>query len=54
LNNPDKAKHIFRDKAQTSQNAQMIAEWCEKNGAKKEAIEFLVLSGKREEAFIIA
>jgi hypothetical protein len=54
LNNPDKAKHIFRDKAQTSQNAQMIAEWCETNGAKKEAIEFLVLSGKREEAFIIA
>lgn len=32
----------------------MIAEWCETNGAKKEAIEFLVLSGKREEAFIIA
>lgn len=54
LNNPDKAKHIFRDKAQTPECAQMIAEWCETNGAKKEAIEFLVLSGKREEAFIIA
>lgn len=54
LNNPEKAKHIFRSKAQTSQCAQMIAEYCETNGAKKEAIEFLVLSGKRDEAFIIA
>lgn len=32
----------------------MIANYCEHRGAKKEAIEFLVLGGKREEAFIIA
>lgn len=32
----------------------MIANYCETQGAKKEAIEFLVLAGKREEAFIIA
>lgn len=32
----------------------MIANHCETQGAKKEAIEFLVLAGKREEAFIIA
>lgn len=32
----------------------MIASYCETRGFKKEAIEFLVLGGKREEAFIIA
>ena len=32
----------------------MIANHCEKLGHQKEAIEFLVLAGKREEAFIIA
>lgn len=32
----------------------MIANYCETQGAKKEAIEFLVLAGKREEAFVIA
>ena len=32
----------------------MVAKYCETRGAKKEAIEFLILGGKREEAFIIA
>lgn len=32
----------------------MIANYCETKGAKKEAIEFLVLGGKRENAFVIA
>ena len=32
----------------------MIANYCETKGAKKEAIEFLVLGGPRENAFIIA
>ena len=54
LNNPEKAKHIFRSKSQLPQCAQMIANYCETQGAKREAIEFLVLAGKREEAFIIA
>jgi len=54
LNNPEKAKHIFRTKSQLPQCAQMIANFCDTQGAKKEAIEFLVLAGKREEAFIIA
>ncbi len=31
-----------------------FAKYCETRGFKKEAIEFLVLGGKREEAFIIA
>lgn len=54
LNNPEKAKHIFRTKSQMPQCAQMIANYCEHSGAKKEAIEFLVLAGRRDEAFIIA
>jgi len=54
LDNPDKAKHIFRTKSQLPQCALMIATFCETKGAKKEAIEFLVLGGKREEAFVIA
>jgi len=54
LNNAEKAKHIFRTKSQLPQCAQQIANYCETQGAKKEAIEFLVLAGKREEAFIIA
>lgn len=32
----------------------MIAHYCETKGAKKEAIEFLVKGGKRENAFVIA
>ena len=54
LSNPEKAKHIFRTKSQLPQCAQMIANYCEHSGAKKEAIEFLVLAGRRDEAFIIA
>jgi len=54
LKNAEKAKHIFRTKCMMPQCAQMIATYCETQGAKKEAIEFLVLAGKREDAFIIA
>jgi len=32
----------------------MIAEFCQNRGAKRESIEFLILGGKREEAFVIA
>lgn len=45
LDNPEKAKHIFRNKSQLPQCALMIANYCEKRGYKKEAIEFLVLGG---------
>lgn len=54
LDNPNKAKHIFRQKCQTPQCALMIADHCQSKGAKKESIEFLILGGKREEAFVIA
>ena len=32
----------------------MVASYCEKRGSKKEAIEFLLMAGKKEEAFILA
>lgn len=54
LDNPERAKQIFRTKSMLPQCALMIANYCETKGAKKEAIEFLVLGGSRENAFIIA
>jgi hypothetical protein len=35
-------------------SALKIAQYCETKGAKKEAIEFLIVGGKRENAFVIA
>lgn len=54
LDNPERAKTIFREKSRLPQCALMIANYCETKGAKKEAIEFLVLGGKRDNAFVIA
>jgi WD repeat-containing protein 19 len=54
LEDVEKAKLILREKSPTPVCAGMLADYCEKRGAKKEAIEFLVMAGKREEAFIMA
>lgn len=54
LDNLERAKHIFHTKSPLPQCALMIAHYCETKGAKKEAIEFLVKGGKRENAFVIA
>jgi WD repeat-containing protein 19 len=54
LDNPQRAKEVFKTKSQLPQCALMIANYCESKGSKKEAIEFLVLGGKRENAFVIA
>jgi len=32
----------------------MVAAVCEKKGLKAEAIEFLIMAGKKEEAFVMA
>lgn len=32
----------------------MLANYCESKGQRKEAIEFLMMAGKHEEAFVIA
>lgn len=54
LDNYERAKEIFHTKSKLPQCALMIATYCEQKGSKKEAIEFLVLGGKRENAFVIA
>lgn len=39
---------------QTANIASMVASYCERRGAKAEAIEFLIMAGKKEEAFALA
>ena len=51
LDNIEKAKKVLREKCQTSTNAIRIADYCEKKGNIDEALEFLILGGKKEEAF---
>ncbi len=50
----DKAKDLLRNKCPTASCAQMLADFCEKSGNRREAIEFLLMAGKREEAFMMA
>jgi len=45
---------LVRTKCPIASCAEMVAAYCEKRGTKKEAIEFLLLAGKKEEAFILA
>jgi hypothetical protein len=54
VSSDERAKQVFRDKCMLPQCALKIASYCETKGAKKEAIEFLILGGKRENAFVIA
>mmetsp|Transcript_1987 Transcript_1987/g.4439 ORF Transcript_1987/g.4439 Transcript_1987/m.4439 type:complete len:1366 (-) Transcript_1987:53-4150(-) len=54
LDNPDKAKTLAKAKCPTSTAANMLAEYYEQKGDRRTAIEFLVLAGKREDAFVIA
>lgn len=54
LDDIEKAKAILRNKCPTSTSATMLANYCEKKGTKKETIEFLILAGKKEEAFVLA
>ena len=54
LDNVEKAKAILRNRCPTTTCASMVASYCEKRGSKKEAIEFLLMAGKKEEAFILA
>ncbi|KRX03337.1 hypothetical protein PPERSA_05695 [Pseudocohnilembus persalinus] len=52
--NFEKAKLIVRRKCQSSTGASMVAQVCDKEGFKDEACEFLILAGKKQEAFLIA
>eukprot|EP00357_Protocruzia_adherens_P031508 CAMPEP_0115034576 /NCGR_PEP_ID=MMETSP0216-20121206/40747_1 /TAXON_ID=223996 /ORGANISM="Protocruzia adherens, Strain Boccale" /LENGTH=1399 /DNA_ID=CAMNT_0002413515 /DNA_START=36 /DNA_END=4235 /DNA_ORIENTATION=- len=54
LENPEKAKEILRTKAQTQSSAELLANYSKNKSAFKEAIEFYIMAGKTEEAFLLA
>ena len=54
LNNPDKARSLIVSKCPTQSAAAMMAEFYERKGDKPNAIEFLVLADKKEDAFVMA
>jgi WD repeat-containing protein 19 len=54
LDDAVKAKTIFKAKSQSQGCAMMLAQYFERKSMKKEAIEYLVLAGKKEEAFMLA
>ena len=54
LDNPERAKQVFRGKCMLPAASLKIAAYWESKGAKKEAIEFLILGGRRDNAFVIA
>jgi WD repeat-containing protein 19 len=54
LDNLEKAKTILRNKCPTVTCASMVANYCEKRGMKKDAIEFMIMANRKEEAFILA
>lgn len=49
-----KAKWVLRNKCQNAACANMLSSYCVKKGEHAEAIEFLLLAGKKEEAFLLA
>ncbi|EGR31945.1 WD repeat protein [Ichthyophthirius multifiliis] len=54
LDNLGKAKAVLRNKCSTSTVCQMVANVCEKQGNYDEHVEFMILAGKKEEAFLKA
>jgi WD repeat-containing protein 19 len=54
LDNPEKAKAVIHSKSRSEMGALMLADYYEDKGKKKEAIEFLLIAKKFENAFIIA
>lgn len=54
FDNLEKPKDILRNKCSTSTVAQMVANYCEKRGFWKEAVEFSIMANRKEEAFIMA
>ncbi|CAD8104509.1 unnamed protein product [Paramecium primaurelia] len=54
LNNIERAKFILRNKCKTVSLALMVAQYCERRGSKAEAVEFLILAEKKEQAFALA
>ena len=54
LDNPDRAKALIKTKCPTQTAASMMADYYEKKGQKENAMEFLILADKKEDAFVLA
>ncbi|OMJ78816.1 hypothetical protein SteCoe_21300 [Stentor coeruleus] len=54
LDNPERAKSLIKTKCPTQSAASLMAEYYEKKGQKENALEFLILADKKEDAFVLA
>ena len=54
LDDAEKAKWVLRNKCPTQTCAKMLAAYSEKKGTKAEAIEFLIMADRKDEAFVLA
>lgn len=54
FDNLEKPKDILRHKCSTSTVASIVANYCEKRGFWKEAVEFSIMANRKEEAFVMA
>jgi WD repeat-containing protein 19 len=54
LDNPERAKSLIKNKCMTQTAASMMADYYEKKGQKENAMEFLILAEKKEDAFVLA
>ena len=54
LDNPEKAKSLIKTKCPTQTAASMMADYYEKKGQKENAMEFLIIADKKEDAFVLA
>lgn len=54
FDNLEKPKDILRNKCSTSTVASIVANYCEKRGFWKEAVEFSIMANRKEEAFVMA
>ena len=54
LDNPDRARTLIKNKCPTQTAASLMADYYEKKGQKENALEFLILADKKEDAFVLA
>jgi WD repeat-containing protein 19 len=54
LDNLDKPREVLRHKCSTISIASLVANYCSKRGMYREAVEYLLLANKKEEAFVLA
>lgn len=54
IDNPDRAKALIKTKCPTATAASMMADYYEKRGQKENALEFLIMAERKEDAFVLA